>query len=139
MVKQLFLYVSGTSNLNNNVNIQGEIKSQSQIYNTGKINAYSDIQAIQAYNNKSIVLTTDTTGYSSINLKSSLTGVQNRDCGIDCTPPLVNFSGANDIGSLSIRGGIINIGNADQSSIINLNGYINGLSLSPNGFFNQFV
>ena len=125
----------GTSNLQG-VNVQGDIRAQSKIYSTQGIESYSDIKAVQSLNNKNIVLTTNTSGFSSINLKASTSGVQNRDCGIDCSPALINFT-SNDLGTMSLRGGIINIGNADQTSIINLNGYINGLSLS-NGFFNQF-
>lgn len=55
-----------------------------------------------------------------------------------------NILGLENKGTLGIRGGIVNIGNADQTSIINLNGIVNmnlynlfGFN-SANGFISQF-
>jgi hypothetical protein len=61
---------------------------------------------------------------NSINLRASGNTASVRDAGIDVTA-IVPPSGFSDLGILSIRGGIINIGNASSASIINFNGIIN--------------
>jgi hypothetical protein len=63
----------------------------------------------------------------------------NRDAGID----IVNISSLSaDLGQLSIRGGIINIGNASGASVVNINGLVNipnANNFSMIGsFFSQF-
>ena len=92
-------------------------------------------------NNKNINLTTDNIGQTNINMLSSGTGTYLRDAGVDVLTPLVNTSQLSDMGTMSLRAGTINIGNASQTSIINLNGIVNvtlngGMNLS--GFINQF-
>ena len=92
-------------------------------------------------NNKNINLTTNILGQSNINILSSGTSTYERDAGIDVSGPLVNQTNLSDLGTMSLRAGIINIGNGSQTSIINLNGFVNmqfngGLNL--NGFINQF-
>lgn len=61
---------------------------------------------------------------NSINLRASGITSSNRDAGID----ILSAYPANiypDLGSLSIRGGVINIGNASQASVVNINGLVN--------------
>ncbi len=59
---------------------------------------------------------------NNINLRASGNTSIFRDCGIDVTS---NSTTISDLGQLSIRGGIINIGNASNASVINLNGIVN--------------
>ncbi len=58
-----------------------------------------------------------------------------RDAGIDVASVSTL---SNDLGQLSIRGGVINIGNASQASVINLNGIVNMGSISLTNFVSQW-
>ncbi len=75
---------------------------------------------------------------NSLNLRASGNTSVNRDCGIDITS-LSSLS--SDLGQMSLRGGVINIGNASNASVINLNGVINysGSNFNIlNSFFSQW-
>jgi hypothetical protein len=75
---------------------------------------------------------------NNINLRATGNTNYYRDCGID----IQNISSvSSDLGQMSIRGGIINIGNASQASIINLNGIVNlpaGSSFRVAGLIQQW-
>lgn len=66
----------------------------------------------------------------------------NRVAGIDIDDALNTYIVAPDLGQMSVRGGIINIGNASGASVINLNGVVNysasGSFINALGFFEQF-
>ncbi len=75
---------------------------------------------------------------SSLNLRANGNTSANRDCGIDIS----NISSLNsDLGQMSLRGGVINIGNASNASIVNINGIVNmsGANFNIlNSFFSQW-
>jgi hypothetical protein len=76
-------------------------------------------------------------GVDQISYNSISTGV--RDCGIEFSGPPFNPLLVSDIGTMNLRAGSINIGNANQSSIVNINGtvyFANPLNMTS--FFNQF-
>jgi len=113
---------------------------------TGNLNVSNNIQTSQlniknSINNKNINFTTNNLNQSNINILSSGAATYSRDAGFDISAPLINAANLSDIGTLSIRAGTINIGNASQTSIINLNGIINTTlngSMNITGFINQF-
>ncbi len=75
---------------------------------------------------------------NSINLRASGNTSTNRDCGIDVSN-ISSFS--SDLGQISIRGGVINIGNASNASVVNINGVVNmsGANFNIAGtFFSQW-
>ncbi len=75
---------------------------------------------------------------SNINLRASGNASIFRDCGIDVTSSSTSIS---DLGQMSLRGGIINIGNASGASVINLNGIVNYSGANFNilgSFFSQW-
>lgn len=76
---------------------------------------------------------------NNINLRASGNANFFRDAGIDIGQAPVSV--ANDLGSLSIRAGVINIGNASNASIVNINGLVNmagGNFNIANAFFQQW-
>lgn len=77
---------------------------------------------------------------NNINLRQTGNTSYYRDGGIDIQS-IAPANVANDLGIISIRGGVINIGNASQFSTINLNGLVNlpaGSSFSVGGFIQQW-
>jgi len=78
---------------------------------------------------------------NNINLRASGNSNFFRDCGIDIQS-IAPANIANDLGIMSIRAGTINIGNASQASIVNLNGIVNltaGSSFTVAGVIQQWV
>ena len=76
-------------------------------------------------------------GTNQISFNTISTGL--RDAAIEFDSPLFNPLLVSDIGTINIRGGSVNIGNANQSSIVNINGtvyFANPLNMTS--FFNQF-
>jgi hypothetical protein len=61
---------------------------------------------------------------NNINLRAAGNSNFFRDCGIDIQS-IAPANIASDLGIMSLRGGTINIGNASQLSIVNLNGIVN--------------
>jgi len=133
---------SGTSEFANSVQIDNNLTVANTIttdnmnindgLNTSGTFTHSGTTSILSQNgNKNFNFTTGDIGKISANFNSS--SLTYRDVGLDISPPLTNTLGLSDLGSLSIRGETINIGNASQISTINLNGYVN---MSLNGLFN---
>lgn len=113
--------------------------NSSTIYSVGKVEGFSDPPAhIFTYSNdgtdekRMLLMDKNTHAITANNINLRATGNVSyyRDCGIDIT----NLSSiSSDLGQMSIRGGIINIGNASGASIINLNGIVN---FTGGGVFN---
>jgi hypothetical protein len=77
---------------------------------------------------------------NNINLRASGNSNFFRDCGIDIQS-IAPANVASDLGIMSIRAGVINIGNASQATIVNLNGKVNltaGSTFAVAGFIQQW-
>ena len=91
--------------------------------------------SISVDNNKFKMFTNNNTNQISYNGIS--TGI--RDCAVEFTSPTFNPFFHSDIGTINMRAGNINIGNADQTSVIYLNGIVYFNNVINTGFFNQFA
>ena len=132
--------IHGNLDITNDLEVSGTTLLKQKI-TTLIIDSFDDINVKQTTNNKNIKLTTNNFGQSNINILASNAGIHTRDAGVDVSPPLINTSQLSDLGTMSLRAGIINIGNASQTSIINLNGIVNTTfngSMNITGFINQF-
>lgn len=78
---------------------------------------------------------------NNINLRAAGNSNFFRDCGIDIQS-IAPANIASDLGIMSLRAGTVNIGNASQASIVNLNGIVNltaGSSFTVAGVIQQWV
>lgn len=122
----------------------------SNIYTIGKAEGFSDPPAhIFTYASDDVtekrMLLMDKERHSitanNINLRASGNANFFRDCGIDIQS-IAPANIASDLGIMSLRAGTINIGNASQASIVNLNGIVNltaGSSFTVAGVIQQWV
>lgn len=133
----------------NSIQLGVEGFNVSTIYTIGKAEGFTDPPAhIFTYASDDItekrMLLMDKERHSitanNINLRASGITSNYRDCGIDIQS-IYPANIASDLGVMSIRGGVINIGNASQASVINLNGLVNlpaGSNFSVAGFIQQW-
>lgn len=136
------LTVDNNVNINNNLTVDNNITvnqnltaenitANNSLEVSGNLTHLGTTSILSQNGNKQFNFTTGDIGKISANFNSSSTSY--RDAGLDISPPLTNSLGLSDLGTLNIRAGTINIGNASQTSTINLNGYVN---MTLNGFFN---
>lgn len=131
----------------NSIQVLSDGFNASTLYSVGKASGFSLPAHIFTYSEdgttekRMLLMDKNTHSITTNNINLRATGNTNyfRDCGIDIT----NISSlTSDLGQMSLRAGIINIGNASGLTVINLNGVVNftggGVFNAAGQIFNQW-